>query len=289
MKGKSWIFYAVGIAVLIVLSAVIFNQCSDKKNVETELKKSCDAVALMDDLNARNKSLVKENAKLNWQNDSLQGLVNGLTRALADCQGKKPIPPVAKNVTKKIAVAPPKKTEPTKVTPTPIVAVVPEPKKEDFSAEKAALLKSVPVEPEDDGTMYDPIFEGDAGNTLYDNGYLAFYLSDKLFKSYGTIEAPQFNIKGGAPFVKEGEYWVYRSRIKGKIGGYMNWCTYAGKNSEYNFDMFLPHEWQKKGGSEVKALIKAGSIRPNGNTKADGVTEGWEFYLPVRAKAKTGL
>ena len=287
---KKWMYYAIAAVVLIVLFAIIFNQCSEKKSTETQLQKSCDTVALMDDLNARNKSLAAENNSLKGeisgleeQIDSLQGVINGLTRALADCQGKKPIPVAKKAVTPKVQAV--KQTP----APVPVVASAPEPKKEDFSAEKAALLKSAPVEPEDDGTMYDPIFQGDVGNTLYDNGYLAFYLSAKLFKSYGTIDAPQFNIKGGAPFVKEGDYWVYRSRIKGKIGGYMNWCSYIGKNAEYNFDMFLPHEWQKKNTTDVKALIKQGSVRPNGNTKADGVTEGWEFYLPVHAKVRTGL
>lgn len=282
MKRNGWIWWALAVAAIVILFICAWNLCHKWR---AKAEKECDAIELMESLHNQNEALKNENERLRAENDSLQNLVDGLTKALADCQEGKPAPKPKTTVTTKRAPAPKKVEAPKVTTPKKVEAPAPPPvTAEDFSREKSALLQ--PDENEDDNVFYEPVIEGDVGNTLYDYGYILFYISDRLFKTYATIPAPLFNTRTGIPFVKEGNYWVFRSRIKGKLGGYFNWCVYVGQNQEYGFHMFLPHEWQKRGGADVKSLIKAGMVRPNGIADADGVTEGWENYFPLTGIGK---
>lgn len=282
MKRNGWIWWVIAAIIAIILLICAWNLC-DKWKARAE--KECNAIELMEGLHNQNEALKRENAKLMLEKDSLQKLVDGLTRALADCQEGKPAtkpkvvakkisPPPAAKQTAPTVVAPVKKTE----TPSPVPVTA-----EDYSREKSKLLEE--DENKDDNVFYEPVITGDVGNTLYDYGFILFYISDRLFQTYATIPAPLFNTRTGIPFVKEGNYWVFRSRIKGKLGGYFNWCVYVGQNQEYGFHMFLPHEWQKRGGPDIKALIEADMVRPNGIADADGVTEGWEYFFPLTGTA----
>ena len=162
-------------------------------------------------------------------------------------------------------------------TPTP--ATKPAPTPQTIAAPVLTPEVKAPEVP----IRYSPLLKGESGTTI-DGQYLTFYLTDSLFKACEpTIEKPRLDTDKGQEFTLEGKYWLYRTIMVAQPGGSKCWCVYIGQNKEFNYKMFIPHEWVLEGGKTVRLRVQEGKIRPNGHKEADGVTEGYEFVSVIAA------
>lgn len=97
---------------------------------------------------------------------------------------------------------------------------------------------------------YTPVFSGDHGITV-DNGCLVYYVTDAALKAgqnQPTASKPRLNTMiDGKEFSWENGLWVLRTTTPYKDNMIVKWCVGIGWHSEDNYDMYIPHEWNKLG------------------------------------------
>ena len=154
-------------------------------------------------LQDNNTSLETRASILEDRNDSLSSRINKLMRASISL-GKR----LARNSTAIRNKAIP--AEPLEKSYTPVCDPLPV---------KDILLSSpngsVPVyRPEIEGPSSERlILRDDVGDISYENDSVAFFISDNLLRRHGIVGVPQLEKNNAARFIKEGDYWVLRTRI----------------------------------------------------------------------------
>jgi hypothetical protein len=274
---KTYVYWGLAIlaALLVILMffGVNFKTFSGKGKAEKNELVSSDSLKIL-----KNKVADLTNQLTNCDDVNIV-----LSKQLNDCQKVKGLP-VRKTAIKNRSVKATPITRTVYQEPAVNKAATPTYKR---IVEPVALAKTNYTAVVND--KYAGVYSGSHGVTITDDMRLVYYISDQEFNAgegKPTITAPRLNGKNSGKdfyFDKSKNLWIFESNTfitasRLESGNPVFWNAYIGDNSEWGYEMFIPHEVVKAKPSW--AAIGAGEILQH--TK----DIGWDYQSVILYKIK---
>jgi hypothetical protein len=269
--GKKTMWF-IGIIIFFIIAGFFINKCGG-----SGLISSCNhkiKVSTCDSSTTEDNALIKYDLLCNQYNyqrgvliekfDSIALLlrekkdlfetVNSLNAQLEECQKKK------------VASRKP--------------ADVPE-KKKEVTVEKPAEFKKAETTPNSRtenlslaGDQYKGLYGGTHGVTISEGSRLIYFISDEELKSGEgkmNIPAPLLNESDPSKefyWDREKKLWIYESNTLITVSRLLDdtpvtWCVYIGKNEQWGYEMYSPHEIFKTGSASIAAAISNKEVVAN--------------------------
>ncbi len=148
------------------------------------------------------------------------------------------------------------------------------------------------------GDQYMGIYPGSHGVTINDDSKLVFYQSDAEMNSgEGKLVLPAPLLNGESPsqefyWDNNLKLWIFESNIFITIDrlldvdhkyGPIRWNVYLGRNAQWNYTMYVPHEILKTGSASAKTALANGEVELKNPAKMEDGAD-WVSYINYKKR-----